>query len=199
VLLLTACSGGQNRNGNAQAPQDLESAAIERGLVRDPDDSDLTGTLCPRHRPDLRRPEGLGYRIGAYVDYGDRITCSGTGTVEPQREALISSLATRTIAISTRIIDGDHIKFPGRSPKGARNSARAAPPTPGLEVARLSESVAEATAMRDASGKRCAATEACLSPASTLSRHPGPTRRLGETIGRQATACGTVGPGTRPG
>jgi hypothetical protein len=40
-LALTACSGGQS--GNAQAPQDLETAAIERGLVRNPDDSDLTG------------------------------------------------------------------------------------------------------------------------------------------------------------
>jgi hypothetical protein len=125
VLLLTACSGGQG-NGNAQAPQDLESAAIERGLVRDPDDSDLTGLYARDTDRICVVRKGSDYRIGAYVDYGDRITCSGSGTVERSGETLQGRRSARTGAVSRPITTATASNSPARCPTPARSSAPAA-------------------------------------------------------------------------
>ena len=152
LLALAACSGGQN-GGNVQAPQDLESAAIERGLVRDPDDSDLTGLYARDTDRVCVVRAGSAYRIGAYVDYGDRITCSGAGTVERNGETLRIALGKEGCSFDAQY-DGDRIKFPGVLPDACKKLCARRASFTGLEVARLSESSAEAAAMRDASGRR---------------------------------------------
>ena len=43
ALLLTACNGVTAPVENAAVPPDLESAAIERGMVRDPGDPEIAG------------------------------------------------------------------------------------------------------------------------------------------------------------
>ncbi len=80
ALLLAGCSGAQQPAGNAQVPQDLESAAIERGMVRDPKDSEIAGLYARDTDRVCIVGDESGYRIGAFVDYGDRITCSGSGS-----------------------------------------------------------------------------------------------------------------------
>ena len=153
VLLLTACSGGGQGSGNAQAPQDLESAAIERGLVRDPDDSDLTGLYARDTDRICVVRKGSDYRMGAYVDYGDRITCSGSGTVERSGETLKVTLGKDGCNFEAQY-DGDRIKFPGALPEACKKLCARRASFTGLEAARLSESAAEAAAMRDSSGRR---------------------------------------------
>jgi len=152
VLLLAACSGEQG-NGNAQAPQDLETAAIERGLVRDPDDSDLTGLYARDTDRICVVRAGSSYRIGAYVDYGDRITCSGAGSVERSGTTLRITLGKQGCSFDAQY-DGDRIKFPGALPDACKPLCARRASFTGLEVARLSESGAEAAAMRDANGRR---------------------------------------------
>jgi hypothetical protein len=153
ALLLAACSGGQG-SGNAQAPRDLESAAIERGLVRDPDDSDLTGLYARDTDRVCVVRSGSTYRIGAFVDYGDRITCSGAGTVERSGGKLRIALGKDGACSFDAQYDGDRIKFPGVLPDACKPLCARRASFTGLEVTRLSESTAEAAAMRDSSGRR---------------------------------------------
>jgi hypothetical protein len=152
LLALAACSAGQG-GSNSQAPQDLESAAIERGLVRDPDDSDLTGLYARDTDRICVVRAGSAYRIGAHVDYGDRITCSGSGTVERNGATLKVTLGKQGCSFDAQY-DGDRIKFPGVLPDACKQLCARRASFSGVEVARLSESAAEAAAMRDASGRR---------------------------------------------
>ncbi len=124
VLLLTACSGGGQGSGNAQAPQDLESAAIERGLVRDPDDSDLTGLYARDTDRICVVRSGSKYRIGAYVDYGDRITCSGSGTVERSGETLKVTLGKDGCNFEAPLRRRPH-QIPRRAPRRLQEALRA--------------------------------------------------------------------------
>lgn len=152
ALLLAACSGGQGA-GNAQAPQDLESAAIERGLIRDPDDSDLTGLYARDTDRICVVRTGSAYRIGAHVDYGDRITCSGAGSVERSGATLRIALGKEGCTFDAQY-DGDRIKFPGTLPDACKKLCARRASFTGLEATRLSESAAEAAAMRDTAGRR---------------------------------------------
>lgn len=153
LLLLASCSGGQPRD-NAAQPQDLESAAIERGLVRDPRDTEITGLYARDTDRVCIVPARDGYRIGAYVDYGEGITCSGAGSVTRVGQALHVRLGNGDACSFDARFDGDHIRFPGALPEGCKAFCARRAAYSGLEVARLSESVAEARAMRDAAGRR---------------------------------------------
>lgn len=153
VALLAACSGGGGPANVAQ-PQDLESAAIERGLVRDPADSEVAGLYARDTDRICIVRDGSAYRVGAFVDYGDGITCSGSGTLTRAGETLRIELGETGACGFDARFNGDKIAFPGALPDGcARLCARRASYA-GLEVARMSESDAEARAMRDSSGKR---------------------------------------------
>jgi hypothetical protein len=154
LALLVGCSGGISRtSGDAQAPQDLESAAIDRGLIPDPKDTDIVGLFARDTDRVCIVKAGTAYRIGAYVDYGDRIGCSGAGTVTRSGEALHVELGSEACSFDARF-EGERIAFPGALPEGcARLCARRAS-FAGLEAARLSGSIAEARAMRDANGKQ---------------------------------------------
>ncbi|WP_404339171.1 hypothetical protein AB2M62_07950 [Sphingomonas sp. MMS12-HWE2-04] len=152
ALLLTGCSGGKPAQPSGQ-PQDLESAAIERGMVRDPDDSSIEGLYARDTDRVCIVKAGSGYRIGAYVDYGDRITCSGSGTVTRGGEALHVELGGADCNFDAHF-DGERIRFPGSVPAACAKLCARRAAFSGLDVARLSESAAEAAAMRDSSGKR---------------------------------------------
>jgi hypothetical protein len=128
LFLLAACSGGGHGNQSA-TPQDLESAAIERGLVRDPAETDLTGLYARDTDRVCVVRKGDSYRIGAFVDYGDGLSCTGTGTAS---------------------VSPDRVTVPPECAKfcGPRASFAA------LDAERLSGSAAEARALRSAEGKR---------------------------------------------
>lgn len=156
VLLLAGCSGNQAQRNQAKA-QDLESAAIARGLVRDPKDTEIAGLYARDTDRICIVPSKDGYRIGAYVDYGERITCSGKGDVTRVGEVLHIRLGDSDACSFDARFDGDHIRFPGALPQGCSSFCARRASYAGLEVARLSESTAEASAMRDATGRRLCA------------------------------------------
>jgi hypothetical protein len=157
LALLAGCSGGNGDApaGNAAQPQDLESAAIARGLVPDPTDREIAGLYARDTDRLCIVRSGLDYRIGAYVDYGDGITCSGSGRVTRSGETLRVELG-EGCAFDARF-DGEKIAFPGALAEGCAKLCARRASYAGLEATRLSESSAEASAMRDASGRQLCA------------------------------------------
>lgn len=153
-LLLAACSGGTN--GNTTTPQDLESAAIERGLVRDPEDTDLTGLYARDTDRVCVVQKGDSYRIGAFVDYGEGLSCTGTGTVARAGETLAVTLKGKgdvTCSFDARFA-GDRITFPANVPPECAKFCGPRASFAALDAERLSGSAAEARALRSAEGKR---------------------------------------------
>ncbi|AJP71548.1 hypothetical protein [Sphingomonas hengshuiensis] len=153
LLVLAGCSGGGAPAQNGAQSQDLESAAIARGLVRDPADTEIVGLYARDTDRLCIVKSGMAYRVGAFVDYGDRITCSGSGTVGRVGETLRIALGDRGCSFDARF-DGDKISFPGALPEACEALCARRASYAGLEVTRMSESSAEAAAMRDAAGRR---------------------------------------------
>lgn len=154
LTLLAACSGGTD--GNTATPQDLESAAIERGLVRNPEDTDLTGLYARDTDRVCVVQKGDSYRIGAFVDYGEGLSCTGTGTVTRSGETLAVTLTGKggaTCSFDARF-DGDHIRFPATVPPECAKFCGPRASFAALDAERLSGSAAEARALRSAEGKR---------------------------------------------
>ncbi|WP_423602070.1 hypothetical protein [Sphingomonas sp. MS122] len=154
-LLLAACSGGGSA-GNAATPQDLESAAIERGLVRDPSDSDVTGLYARDTDRVCVIRKGDAYRIGAFVDYGDGLSCAGSGTATRAGETLSVRLEGKggiACAFDARF-DGERITFPANVPAECARFCGPRASFAALDADRLSESAAEARALRSADGAR---------------------------------------------
>lgn len=159
MLALSACNGVGAPPENAAVPQDLETAAIERGMVRDPKDTEIAGLYARDTDRVCIVPDGQGYRIGAFVDYGDRITCSGKGSVTRVGEKLRIDLGGEgddRCSFEARF-DGDKIYFPGNVPDACAKLCARRASYAGLEVSRMSESVAEASAMRDSQGRQLCA------------------------------------------
>jgi hypothetical protein len=132
------------------AAPDLETAAIARGLVPDPQDRDIVG-LYARDTDRICIVQKGGYRIGVSVDYADRIACSAAGTVERSRDSLQVTLSP-DCRLEARF-DGDRIVFPPRVPQGCRTLCRGRASLAAVDVERLSASGSEAAAMRTATGK----------------------------------------------
>lgn len=154
-LLLAACSGGGSGNEVA-SPPDLESAAIERGLVRDPGDSDVTGLYARDTDRVCIVKRASGYRIGVFVDYGDGLNCSGAGTAARSGETLSIELKGKkgtTCTLDARF-DGEHITFPATLPDGCAKLCGSRASLAALDVERLSQSDAEAAAVRSGNGTR---------------------------------------------
>jgi hypothetical protein len=152
VLAVTGCSDNKAPASKPEQSQDLESAAIERGLVPDPDSRDITGLYARDTDRVCIVPIPSGYRMGTYVDYGDGISCSGSGTVSRSGEALRVTLGEGCSFEAG--FDGERIRFPGSLPEGCAKLCSGRASLAGLEVERMSESAAEASAMRDSAGRR---------------------------------------------
>lgn len=159
AMALAGCSGGADsgQQGAAAPPPDLESAAIERGVIRDPSDTDLTGLYARDTDRVCIVPEGYGYRIGVFVDYGDPQICSGTGKVSRVGETLHIELGKDGKCSFNAHFDGDRITFPGRVPDGCESICSRRASITALSVSRMSESAAEAQAMRDTKGRNLCA------------------------------------------
>ncbi len=119
-------------------------------MVRDPASTAITG-LYAREGDRLCLVEGEGTaRIGVFIDYGDGIGCSGRGTATRDGSGLAIDLGQNCRFAA--YADGDRIRFPGALPGAcARLCTRRASLT-GLTLDRLSESAAEAQALRDPRG-----------------------------------------------
>ena len=156
TLLLAACSGGAPQPGASPTPPSLESAAIERGIVRDPKASDVTGLYARDTDRLCVVPDGTAYRVGAFVDYGDKVSCTGRGTAARSGATLAIEFKGRngeTCSFDAKF-DGDRITFPANVPDACAKLCGPRASFAALEVERLSESAAEAEALRSAEGVR---------------------------------------------
>ena len=151
ALILAACSPDAPSQQEARQVRegDLESAAIARGIISDPDNSDLAGLYARDSDRLCIVPDGLGYRIGVFVDYGDPITCSGTGKVNRADETLHIELGRDGGCSFDASFENGRIAFPGRVPDGCERLCSNRASLAGLTVSRLSRSLSEAHALRD--------------------------------------------------
>ncbi|HWK35952.1 MAG TPA: hypothetical protein VNR91_06810 [Sphingomonas sp.] len=157
LFLLASCPPQPDGASVTAGVADLESAAIARGLVRDPARIDPTGLYARDTDRLCIVPDGGGYRVGAFVDYGDGIACNGAGTARRSGGVLRISLADGKCRFEARY-DGDRIVFPARMPDGCAALCERRASLAALDVRRLGESVSEATAMRDSRGRLPCAT-----------------------------------------
>lgn len=152
ALLLGGCSSQAPDPAEGNAAVALEQGAIARGLVRDPSDGTLTGLYARGTDRMCIVPDGGGYRVGLYVDYGDGISCSASGSVSTRGEGLRAVLGDDGDCTIDADYDGERIAFPGQVPDGCRRHCRSRASVAGFAVERLSGSQAEAAAMRGRSG-----------------------------------------------
>ncbi len=156
LLLLAACSGAQptKQPPRQQTPQtDLESAAIQAGVIADPANTNITGLYARDTDRVCIVPTATSYRIGVFVDYGDNQHCSGSGSVTRVGETLHVDLdGTEGCSFDARF-DGDRIAFPGRLPEACAKVCGGRASMAALDVDQLSQSVSEASTLRDHRGK----------------------------------------------
>jgi hypothetical protein len=149
LALLASCPQVRHRVDEVRAP-DLETAAMLRGLVRDPGDVDVAGLYARDTDRVCVVRQGGGYRVGAYVDYGEGIACSGAGTLARSGERLTVALG-KGCEFDARF-DGDRIVFPATVPASCARLCGGRASFAALNATRLSDSPAEAAAMRDVGG-----------------------------------------------
>lgn len=151
LLLLAGCQrggGGAARSG----PPDLETAAISAGLVPNPDDSDVTGLYARDTDRICLVPAKDAYRAGVTIDYGDGQGCAGSGTATRAGATVHFDLDRPGCSFDARF-DGDRIVFPAQLPDACRKQCAGRASLEALDVERLSESVSEASTLRDPRGR----------------------------------------------
>lgn len=158
ALLLIAVASCPPRAETIAVPPapDLETAAIARGLVRDPRGVDIVGLYVRETDRLCIVRDGAGHRIGATVDYGEGIACNGAGRLTRSGGALRVSLGAGC-DFDARF-DGDRIAFPARLPDGCAALCKRRATLAAVSVSRLSDSAAEAATMRDTRGRLPCAT-----------------------------------------
>ena len=149
ALLLGGC--GSDSGSNAQAPT-LESAAIQRGLIADPANTDVVGLYARDTDRLCVVPEGSNYRAGVSIDYGEGVACSAGGSVARVGNALRFVLGGGECAFNARF-DGARVSFPARLPAACAALCTGRASLAALNVDRLSNALSEAAAMRDARGR----------------------------------------------
>ena len=156
LLLLPAACGSAPRQAahadNAASAPDLESAAIAAGVIPDPASTDLTGLYARDTDRVCIVPGKLDFRIGAYVDYGSNQSCSGSGTATRSGETLHVRFDGAEGCEFDGRYEGDRIVFPATVPGQCAKLCRGRASFGALDVALLSNSLSEASALRTAKG-----------------------------------------------
>ncbi len=155
IAMLAGCSSQPTKVTKAQPSSsvDLESAAIEAGVIPDPANTDITGLYARDTDRVCVVPDRLNYRIGAFVDYGDQQSCSGSGTVSRVGENLHITFNGADGCDFDARFEGDRIVFPGRLPQACEKLCSRRASLAALDVRRLSESVSEASTLRDSKAR----------------------------------------------
>jgi hypothetical protein len=151
LLMLAACGPHGERSGarNATTPPDLETAAITAGVIPDPASSDITGLYARDTDRLCVVPAQLNFRIGAFVDYGPGQSCSAVGTASRSGEALHVRFDGADGCEFDARYEGDRIVFPGAVPGACARLCSGRASLAALDAALLSNSLSEASAMRD--------------------------------------------------
>ncbi len=165
LLLLGACHRPPaSAPTGTTTPQGLEAAAIQAGVIPDPANTDITGLYAREADRVCIVPSATAYRIGVFVDVDEQQNCGGSGTVTRVGETLHVTLdegdgAEAACSFDARF-EGDRIVFPGRLPEACQKICSRRASAAALDVTRLSESVSEASTLRDAKGRLlCASGE----------------------------------------
>lgn len=157
ALMLAACGRDDRKTPvAAPTPQGLEAAAIQAGVIPDPANTDITGLYARESDRICIVPSATAYRIGVFVDYDEQQNCGGAGTVTRDGETLHVSLGRGEGASDCRFdarFEGDRIVFPARLPDACQKICVGRASVAALDVNRLSESVSEASTLRDAKGR----------------------------------------------
>lgn len=159
LVLLAGCHRAAPAPGRTEPATGLEVAAIRAGAIPDPANTDITGLYARETDRVCVVPSATAYRIGVFVDYGDQQNCGGSGTVTRVGETLHVTLDTGAhsnaddapCSFDARF-DGDRIVFPGRLPNACQKICSRRASAAALDVDRLSESVSEASTLRDGRG-----------------------------------------------
>lgn len=154
LMMLAGCSRGVESERSARAaPPDLETAAIDAGIIADPNATDISGLFARDTDRVCIVPATLDFRIGVFVDYGDQQTCSGSGKLTRVGETLHLVFDGDGGCTFDARFEGDRIVFPGRLPNACEKLCSRRVSLAALDVRRLSDSVAEASTLRNARGR----------------------------------------------
>ncbi len=155
AMLLAACSGSTKAPAARETGQavGLEQAAIEAGVIRDPADTGLTGLYARDTDRLCVVPAADGYRIGAFVDYGDQLTCSGSGIATRSGESVHIVFDGAAGCSFDARFDGDRISFPGSLPDACQALCSRRASFAALSADQLSQSISEARAPRGPRGR----------------------------------------------
>lgn len=157
VVLLAACErqAPVPVAENGAAPVGLETAAIQAGVIPDPANTDVTGLFARDTDRVCVVPSATAYRVGVFVDYGDDQSCSASGTGTRAGETVHLTFpggGDDECSFDARF-DGDRLVFPGTLPAACQKSCARRASMAALTVDRVSESVSEASTLRDAKGR----------------------------------------------
>lgn len=158
ALLLGGCQQAASpQPATTPTPTGLEAAAIRAGVIPDPASTDITGLYVQEADRVCVVPSATAYRIGVTVEYDDHEHCGGSGVVTRAGETLHVAFDPPSTAAGGCSFDarfeGDRIVFPGRVPDGCQALCTERASIAGLTLDRLSESVSEASTLRDTRGK----------------------------------------------
>ena len=155
VAIVSACSddAGQSPTAKRGTPPDLETAAIAAGVIADPDGTDPTGLYARDTDRVCIIPARVDFRIGVFVDYGEQQACSGSGAVTRAGESLHVRFDAAPGCDFDARFEGDRIVFPGRVPEACAKLCQGRASLAALNGERLSDSVSEASTLRDAKGR----------------------------------------------
>ncbi len=119
--------------------------------MRDPDDASLAGLYARDTDRLCLIGDGGTYRIGALVDYGQGMDCSGRGTAT-RADTVLRIELEKGCAFDATIAD-ERIVFPARLPATCKALCRSRASLGALTVDRMSGVDAEALALRDPRGR----------------------------------------------
>ena len=154
LLLAAGCERQAPPEQRAATPvKGLEAAAIQAGVIPDPNSTEIAGLYARETDRICIVPTATAYRIGVVVDYGDQQRCGGSGSITRVGETLHIELGQKPGCGFDARFEGDRIVFPGRIPDACRQVCERRASIAALDVAKLSESVSEASTLRDARGR----------------------------------------------
>ena len=156
ALALLCLPGGCGGEGAAPAPtptattNPLERAAVAAGMVPDPS-ADPTGLYAREEDRLCVVPAAAGWRVGVVTRLVDEPGCTASGRLTRRGDRLRIELGDNC-GFDARF-EGDRIVFPADLPDGCAKGCAGRATLSALDVPMLSDSPAEASALRDGRGR----------------------------------------------
>lgn len=151
AVLLAGCGQG-DRAASATSPgAALEAAAIEAGLVADPDRASLIGSWARESdRVCIVPGDGGRERVGILLDYGAGNGCVASGAI--QRASGRLDVTLPNCRIEARF-DGERITFPATVESGCARYCSGNATMAAITVELVSPALSEAATLRAPSGR----------------------------------------------